>query len=432
MTRNIVLITIDSLRADHCGFMGYNRNTTPTLDRLAQDGMVFTNAVASGVPTIASMTAVMTGSYSLASPEIGFNEAQREQLTRRKTIAEVLSESGYATGALSPNPPASSYFGFDAGFDWFQDFLHEDRGIFERIWSKIFRKSIQGGGISTYLRLMRNLVLREETLRAWEDYYDTILEWRDQVEEPYFLWVLLLDAHHPWIPPQESRRWSSSTDLLRSFQYYWRMLDNDWKPDFTPEERQCLIDLYDDSIRYGDRFLDRLQRDLSADDPIIIAHADHGEEFGEHGWYGHQPHLTENLIHVPLVIANAQESTTVERPVPLHHIAPTVAEMANAPHPFSGSSLLSTSESNRAVSKVFREGSRHMGIRTRQIKYRRNPDRQALHDLRFDPDEQVNVSEKNPNTVALFQELADQHVAGERESRSITNGVKSVIGDGGA
>jgi arylsulfatase len=76
---------------------------------MANNGVAFENAVASGVPTIASMTAVMTGEHSLASPEIGFNETQREQVTSRPKIAEVLSEAGYATGALSPNPPESSY-----------------------------------------------------------------------------------------------------------------------------------------------------------------------------------------------------------------------------------------------------------------------------------------------------------------------------------
>ena len=65
---NVVLITYDSLRADHCGFMGYERETTPALDRLADESVVFENAVASGVPTIASMTSVMTGEHSLASP----------------------------------------------------------------------------------------------------------------------------------------------------------------------------------------------------------------------------------------------------------------------------------------------------------------------------------------------------------------------------
>ena len=109
MSRNVVLVTYDSLRATHCGFMGHERATTPTLDRMANNGVAFENAVASGIPTIASMTAVMTGEHSLASPEIGFNETQREQVTSRPKIAEVLSEAGYATGALSPNPPESSY-----------------------------------------------------------------------------------------------------------------------------------------------------------------------------------------------------------------------------------------------------------------------------------------------------------------------------------
>lgn len=207
------------------------------------------------------------------------------------------------------------------------------------------------------------------------------------------------------------------------------MLDNDWKPGFTPDERQRLLNLYDDSIRYGDQFLNRIRHDLSADDPIFIVHADHGEEFGEHGWYGHQPHLTENLIHVPLIIANVQKSVTVDRPVPLHHLAPTIAEVSDSPHSFPGRSLLTPPEHNWAVSKVFVQNSRHMAIRTQNIKYRRKPDREALHDLRFDPDEQVDLSQKNPNAVSLFEELSQKHISTEHELRSITNGVETVIED---
>lgn len=98
---NVVLVTYDSLRADHCGFAGYDRDTTPALDRLAAEGVVFENAVASGVPTIASMTAVLTGEHSLASPEIGFNTEQREQVTSRPTVAESSSNVPGTGGVMT-------------------------------------------------------------------------------------------------------------------------------------------------------------------------------------------------------------------------------------------------------------------------------------------------------------------------------------------
>jgi arylsulfatase len=433
VTRNIVLVTQDSLRADHCSFMGYDRETTPALDELARHGLVFENAMAAGVPTIASMTSVMTGQFSLASPEIGFNTEQREQVTSRRTLAETLSEAGYATGACSPNPPASSYFGFDEGFDWFEDYLHQDRGVTDRLWRRVLDRSIRGGGAATYLRLLRNLVQREEVLRPWDDYYQDIMAWRDGAEEPYFLWVLLLEPHHPWIPPTESQQWSSRADVYRSFAHYWEMLSSGWEPEFSEREHQRLVDLYDDSIRHGDKFLERLRQDLREDDPVFIVHADHGEEFGEHGRYGHQPYLYESLVHVPLVIANAGRQGIVERPVSLRSLAPTIAELADVedvPARFPGRSLLDQDADAPdlpwAISKVFAGGERRIAVRSRNGKYISDPQATELYDLRLDPDEQVNIHDRQPEATAAFEDVVAAHVETERERRAIGDAVASL------
>lgn len=419
--RNIVLVTYDSLRADHCGFMGYKRDTTPVLDQLADQGLVFENAVASGVPTIASMTSVMTGRHSLASPEIGFNKQQRDQVTSRPTIAEVLSDAGYSTGALSPNPPASSYFGFDEGFDWFEDFLDTDQGALERAWNRIFERSIEGGSLSTYLRLARNVLTKNEILRPWEDFYDEILAWRERVEEPYFLWVLLLEPHHPWMPPSEFQQWSSRSDKYRAFKQYWEMFNNGWEPEFSPAERQRLVDLYDDSTRYGDQFLARLQADFGDDDPAIVVHADHGEEFGKHDRYGHQPYLYEDLTHVPLVLWNAGERGRVDRPVELRQLAPTIAELGGADHPFDVEGLLGEERNARpwATSKVFVEGSRRAAVRTRSGKYIEEPGRRELYDLSRDDDERRDLTADEPAVASAFADALRSHVQQEEERRTI-------------
>lgn len=423
MTRNIVLVTQDSLRADHCSHMGYDRETTPGLDALAEQGVVFENAVAAGVPTIASMTSVMTGAYSLASPEIGFNKQQREQITSRRTLAEALSAAGYSTGACSPNPPASSYFGFDDGFDWFEDFLHQDRGVTDRLWHRILDRSIRGGGAATYLRLLRNLVQREEVLRPWDDYYEDILAWRERVQEPYFLWVLLLEPHHPWIPPKETQQWSSRGDVYRAFGHYWEMLSSGWEPNYSEREHQRLIDLYDDSIRHGDRFVQQLWDDLRADDPVFIVHADHGEEFGEHGRYGHQPYLYDSLIHVPLVVANAGQRGTVSRPVSLRSLAKTITTLADVPATFGGTDLLADDGDSApwAISKVFAGGERRIAVRTEHAKYIHDGGTDELYDLRLDPEEQVPVHEQQATAAAAFADVVAKHVGTEREQRAISD-----------
>jgi arylsulfatase len=408
--------------------MSYERDTTPALDQLAREGVVFENAIASGVPTIASMTAVMTGEHSLASPEIGFNKQQREQVTSRPTVAEVLSAAGYSTGAFSPNPPASSYFGFNDGFDWFEDFLHGDRGVLERAWNRVFHRSIEGGAAATYLRLARNVAKREEVLRPWEDYYERLLRWRASVTEPYFLWVLLLEPHHPWLPPSEYQRWSSRLDKYRSFQHYWEMLNSGWKPDFDEEVHRRLIDLYDDSIHYGDAFLERLRRDLADDDPVFVVHSDHGEEFGEHGRYGHQPYLTEELIHVPLVIGNIGHSETVFDPVELRQIAPTVAELADVSHPFTAPSFLEGKQRPWVTSKVFAEGERRAAVRSQSGKYVTDGDRKELYDLSSAHGERDNRIESSIEGRAAFGDALSQHVASEREKRVVRAAREEVSG----
>lgn len=429
MNRNVVLVTYDSLRADHCGFMGYDRDTTPTLDRMADEGVAFENAVASGVPTIASMTSVMTGDYSLASPEIGFNEEQREQVTSRRTIAEVLSEAGYSTGALSPNPPASSYFGFDQGFDWFEDYLDEDKGVLERAWNRVFRNSIEGGGLSTYLRLARNVATKNEILRPWEDFYDEILAWRERVEEPYFLWVLLLEPHHPWMPPSDVQKWSARTDKYRAFKQYWEMFNNGWTPDFSEAERQRLVDLYDDSTRYGDQFLERLQTDLADDDPAFIVHADHGEEFGEHGRYGHQPHLYESLTHVPLVVWNAGRQGGVKRPVELRQIAPTIAELAGTSQSFAAPSLFEEQDRSWVTSKVFADGARRSAVRAEDGKFITDSERTELYDLASDPAEQRDLASDADDAAAPFRDALERNVAAERERSAMRTAGDEIVAE---
>jgi len=440
MSENIVLVTYDSLRADHCGFMGHDRDTTPALDRLAAEGTVFENAVASGVPTIASMTSVMTGEHSLASPEIGFNKQQREQVTSRPTIAELLSDAGYSTGALSPNPPASSYFGFDDGFDWFEDFLAEDTGVFERAWNRVFRSSIEGGGLSTYVRLAKNVATKDEILRPWEDFYEEILAWRERVSEPYFLWVLLLEPHHPWMPPADYQEWSARTDKYRAFKQYYEMFTGGWTPDFDDATHDRLVDLYDDSIRYGDAFLSQLQSDLAGDDPTFVVHADHGEEFGEHGRYGHQPYLNEELIHVPLVVGKPDGGVggtvgagpeAVSDPVELRQIAPTLAELAGVSHSFEAPSLFEGVGSERAngaaagggrrwvTSKVFAEGERRAAVRSRSGKYVADGESEALYDLGSETGEHEDRSEESPEGRDAFRAALSRHVATEQEKRAV-------------
>src|SRR5438445_987528 len=122
--RSLVLITVDCLRADHVGFLGYNRPTTPFLDALATESLVFSNAIVAGAPTYYSFPAIMASRYPLALGRDVVSMAPDEP-----TLASVLNQAGYATGAfLAGNPYLSHRLGYDSGFDTFCDFLDAETG----------------------------------------------------------------------------------------------------------------------------------------------------------------------------------------------------------------------------------------------------------------------------------------------------------------
>ena len=195
--RNIVLITFDSLRADHCSFMGYERKTTPTIDKMARKGLYFENTVAASVPTAPSIMACFTGDYSLNNAIDFTAEKWRKEIALRKTLAEVLLEKGYETVAFHANPYVSSYFGFNKGFKLFVDFVKESE--IETIKSN--------SKLKTFVWSIKKIIKKESSCIPWEKYYDVIINTVKELKEPYFLWVLLLDTHTPYYPPKHFKHW---------------------------------------------------------------------------------------------------------------------------------------------------------------------------------------------------------------------------------
>jgi len=296
--RNIVLVTYDSLRADHCGYMGYDRDTTPHLDRMAEEGVGCTNAISPASRTNPSMAGIFTGEPMVAREHVGNPEHARRHLARHGTLAEDLSERGYTTGAFCPNAYASRHYGFDRGFDHFEDFLFSTDQ-----YQELFQKHLSDSGLYTLVRNFRNYLRREEAFKSWDRYIDEIEEWVRTQSEPFLLWVFSLDTHFPHLTPRKYREWST---LFEQYYYNWRcnQLIDELDPDLSDNEVQKIIDIYDDSIRFGDVLLCELQERLAEFDPVYIVFGDHGEAFGERDIYGHfYPSLYEENIHVPLVVS---------------------------------------------------------------------------------------------------------------------------------
>ena len=425
--RNIVLITLDSVRADHCSFMGYHRETTPTLDKIARKGLVFENAIAAGVGTPASMMGAFTGLFAPLTDEVN-PKIWRLEFDRRKTLAQVLSKLGYSTGAVVPNTFVSSYFGFNKGFQYFQDFLGDRTKFYERIFEKVFRKNSK---TAFFIRNLINFVLRREVFTPWEKYYEEITDWVEKTKEPFFLWILLMDTHFPYLAPRKFRKWSSFLSMYRS---NWKLQSVNFENRLTERERQKLIDAYDDSIRYADEFVKRLIKDLKDYDPIYIIHSDHGEGFGEHGFYMHgfirnkAVCLYEELIHIPLIIYNADIMGRIEEPASLLVLSPTILEIIDK-----------IDKNNEFPSKILRSGNEwimvravengriKIAIRMKNWKFiTGQKDVDELYNLKSDPHEQENVISEYPKLAKEMRRIAEIHVKQEMEKRMIHERISRI------
>ena len=373
---NIVLVTIDSLRADHCSFMGYEEQTTPTLDTMAAEGARFEHAIAPGPSTPESMPAVFTGRYPanyIDPADVG--EARTRighHMRTRETLPERLSRRGYATAGFTPNPYTSRHFGFEAGFDRFEDF--SDSGV-RTAGDGLLQRLSPNSDAAQAARMLVNLLQREEVFKPWDAYADDVAAWIDAATAPYFVWVHMMDPHVPYMAPGSHRRlnwWQT----FRANMAFWR---GDKEAGLDPAVLDRLRMAYDDTVRYTDAFLDRL-RSMTDDRTALVVHADHGEAFGEHGTYGHEPYLYEENIHVPLVVTGVP-SATVERPVSLRALPSLTERLADGdwdPH---------VAESSFTVSRT--AGGERVALRSQRLKYIRGPGETELYDLARDEHERL-------------------------------------------
>ncbi len=367
MAKSIVFITVDCLRADHVGFGGYRRPTTPFLDSLTAESFVFSNAIVAGTPTYYSFPAIFAARAPLALGREILGLAPGEA-----TLASVLKQIGYATAAFSAaNPYISARCGYDQGFDVFRDFLDHEFGH-----DGLPREEASGNGhasasagrlreINRQLqRLSRNVVslakLYDEVYfqycQRWAIPPATSLDdlrrfpsadrivgeacsWLATVgRQPFFLWLHLMDPHAPYYPTQKALEITgqpqTSAQRARYLNSFWQR--SDLKPQSLMRHRDEVIALYDAGIRWVDSQTSRLVETLRNfglwDNCIFALTADHGEEFLDHGGRFHPPiGLMEELIHVPLLLrVPGLQSRTTASSFSLANLAPTLIDAAQA------------------------------------------------------------------------------------------------------
>lgn len=317
---NIVVIVIDTLRADHLSAYGYERDTSPFLDSLAAEGVRFENAISPSSWTQPAHASLLTGRYTYE------HQAETMPLDDRfPTIGEALQLQGYRTGAFSAN---TLFFtrrqGFGRGFLHFED---NNQSVLDN-----FINSSVYGFIFDYYGLRKALNYEGVPARKYaEDINRSVLNWVDKdTDKPFFVFINYFDVHDPYLPPEPYRSKYSSVPnpggLINGYVERYH-------PELTPEELQSEIDAYDGAITYVDDQIQALFDELDSrgllENTIVMITADHGESFGEHGLLQHSASLYRQEIHVPLILwgAGVPQGLVIDTPVSTTAIPSTVLEL---------------------------------------------------------------------------------------------------------
>lgn len=307
--RNVILLSADALRADHLSSYDYHRETSPILDDLTEESLCFENAYSASSHTREAVPALLTGEY----PDVAVDDSYR---LSTETVASTLSAEGFATAGFHSNPFVSRAYGFDEGFDHFDDDLHLGQHKLMALAQRALDK------------------LRNRHYARAEEINERSLSWLDSLDEdqPFFLWNHYMDTHGPYEPPQEYATLYTEREVpgREAQSLYQRALSG--HESITDKERALLINLYDAEIRYNDAqigvFLNALrERELLAESLLIIT-ADHGEAFGEHGYYEHPRYLHDELTHVPLLVRIPNEDAKcISSPVSTLDIVSTIQNL---------------------------------------------------------------------------------------------------------
>lgn len=292
-TPNVLLIVIDTLRADHLSLQGYERNTDPNLTRLANEGVMFENAYATSSWTLTAHASLFTGRWNYEHKADG----GRSLDDTYPTIAEALSARGYRTGAFNGNfETVTKRWGFARGFAHFEDYYQT---IPQLAVSSFYGRFLE------YYALHKVLGMEFSIDRRWAPSVNqSALDWIDQnTEKPFFAFINYYDVHAPYISPERAR--------FSEFENPGGLVNTDWTTagiynPKTPEQVQGEIDAYDGGIYYTDQqiqnLLDELNQRGVLENTIVVITSDHGELFGEHGLWEHHNSLYKPVIYVPLII----------------------------------------------------------------------------------------------------------------------------------
>ncbi|MBI2667507.1 sulfatase [Candidatus Woesearchaeota archaeon] len=320
---NVIIIGIDTLRADHLGYNGYYRNTSPNIDEFSNEGVVFKNTFSQAPSTLPSFATIFTSLYPI------MHKAQIENgpvalSNESKTIAEILKENGYYNIAYTGGGQVAKEFGLGQGFN-----IYEGNVCYNYITAPLIKKGVIAD------------------LKCLEDSIEIVMHNINlNKDRKFFLFFHNYVTHYPHV--LSTNKYSIFTDYNNIREEYSNIITdplvvknklvediNNGKIKMNNELKDYIIGRYDDTIYYMDDWIGYLLEEIKKsdimDNTIIIFLGDHGEEFTEHGMIGLHSHtLYDELLHVPLIIKYPKSKPKViDQQVRLIDVMPTILDILN-------------------------------------------------------------------------------------------------------
>ncbi len=415
---DVVLVVVDTLRADHLTQYGYERATSVGIDDFTADATLFTRAYSTSSWTVPSVASLLTGLLPMRHGSVRQSAVLADELT---TLAETLAAAGWRSAGFSGNVFVGARTGFAQGFEHFSG--HE-RGV-----------------------------LAYPDVRTMLAQVDPWLEGLPSSRTPVFLYFQPMNCHGPYRVPTER-----SGDLLGrapsdEFDYQGAPMKAILKGDLRARAQvtsavvESLVEQYDTAVRYSvdavSQLLDRLKVSRRYENALVIVTADHGEELFDHGGFGHAYSLFEEVVRVPLWIKLPRQTdgSIVDRPVSLADLYPTILEVLGLGQPvdLDGDSLLPLLESSAAAGPfdlrplVFDTRWKHRAVASAillghyklieiESDYAGRRNVRLLFDLSRDPGERDDLASTQRMTVdALSAELERRraNLASEREAEVV-------------
>jgi len=337
MVENVLLLTVDSLRSDSMP----EDDRESTLAELDRSATSFSRAFATGPGTTPSFPALLTGTLPLSYGGLGPLTDDRPRASAR------LGEAGLTTAGFQCNPFLSAHFNYDVGYDTFEDYQNPLMGIA----TKIFPRGIEINNpklskIDDILHLTDAIKKSYQLIKGKPRPYvsaevitDDTIEWLETTDGPFFCWTHYMDVHHPCFPPATYRDHHGVAEATQSdvSEWYSALLRD--PETLTDDEIEALKGLYEAAIDYTDdqigRIVDQLRESGRFEDTLVIVTSDHGELFGEYDQYGKPERMYDELLHVPLLVANGPETLAeaADDLVSLLDVPPLVHDALDVPVP---------------------------------------------------------------------------------------------------